>query len=202
MVFEYARNIIWACAKASEKDIWIFELAEQFCEIKFTLTCFHHYARFENTDGWANYIQAAIEFYDASNFLPVLAVGTGLGAIIAEKDKVAGGFVGLISMLALSLIGQVQRPVLGEPKACVICSRSFRIHLSQGTKDYKCVSCGGLYLEKNGLTAKKIKERRLLKQQTASEKISLPAVNNIQLNIAMTETIKTPKAFIFICLSN
>jgi DNA-directed RNA polymerase subunit RPC12/RpoP len=187
-------NLIWICAAASKKDIWIFESSEQFCEIKFTLADFHHYARFENTDSWTDYIQAAINFYDDSNFLPALAVGSGLGGLFAEKDKVAGGFVGLISMLALSVIAQAQRLPLGQPKVCIVCSRSFRLHLTQGSKDYRCVSCGSLYLEKNGSAAKRIKQQRVLKQL-----ISLPNADNIQLNSAvtkMTETTKIPKTFI------
>lgn len=178
------------CNFAAAKDVWLFEPAEQLGKVSATIKSFKHLARFEISDGWASYLQEAIKFYDDSSVPVLLATTAAGGALMAQSDKVAGGFYGLLAGLGLLCLNNSNRAEFGQPIICRNCSRSFRVHLTEGTKEFRCAACGIFYLTKNSAAFNRLIQRKKLKNGKP-----LPPIVQ-ETNLLMTEQFKTPTAFI------
>lgn len=176
------------CAYAAGKEVWIFEPADQLGKITAKIKNFKHYARFEESDGWLSYLQTAIKYYDDSDMNTLLATTTAGGALIAQKDAFAGGVSGFLLGLVLLGLKKSQQQEFGQLTMCRNCGKTTRLHLTQGTVEYRCVMCGVFCLKPDSPVL------RLLKR--GSDTVNPPKLNLQTQNIVMTESIKTPKAFI------
>lgn len=186
---KYLKNQVEAvCAYAAGKEVWILEPTAQLGKISAKIKNFKHYARFEETDGWLSYLQAAIKYYDDSDVNTLLATTTAGGAMIAQKDAFAGGVSGFLVGLLLLGLKRSQRQEFGLLTMCRNCGKTFRLHLTQGTVEYRCVACGVFCLRPDSPVL------RLLKR--GSDAINPPKLNLQTQNIVMTKSIETPKAFI------
>jgi len=172
------------------KDVWIFEPAKQFAQIATTVAGFKHYARFEKSDGWAVYLRELIKYYDDSGAPVLLAATAGGGALLAGKDKLAGGFFGFLTGVGLLILKNLNQAEFGLPVACSKCRREFRIHLTVGTKEFRCLACGAFYFEKNSQAFNLLSRRK----QLSSGANTLARAGNT--NLIMNEQIKVPTAFI------
>lgn len=178
------------CGFAAAKDVWIFEPVEQFGNVAATVENFKHYARYETTDEWALYLREAIKFYDDTDLGWLAAAGAGGGALLAEKDKIAGSLVGALLSFGLAAISRANRVEFGQLTRCRKCSRSFQLHLTQGTKEYRCAGCGLFRFEKNSSAYKLFDQRNQLQGRQISFTGKQPT------DLFMSEQIKIPKAFI------
>lgn len=177
-------------ALTTMKDVWIFESAEQFAKIATTVNGFKHYARFEISDGWAVYLRELIKYYDDSGTPWLLATAAGSGAALAEKDKFAGAFLGVLAGAGLLLLKNLNQSEFGLPVACLKCRREFRIHLTVGTKEFRCLACGIFYVRENSRAFNFLNGRKHLNGNANK----LPPVGSA--NLVMNEQIKVPTAFI------
>lgn len=180
------------CDYAAGKDVWIFEPATEFGLVAATVKNFKHYARFETHDGWADYTEALIKFYDDAGIVPLLAASAGGGALLADKDKVAGGMVGLVLGLGAWFLNRSNRVEFGQETICRRCARKFQLHLTAGECEFRCAFCGAFCLAKNSAAFNRLTRRGQIKDGAAKNLSSIAP----QTNLLMIEHIKTPKAFI------
>lgn len=73
------------CNYAVGKDVWIFEPATELGLVAAKLKNFKHYVRFETHDGWTDYTEASIKFYDDAGFIPLLAAKRGWRCVARRK---------------------------------------------------------------------------------------------------------------------
>ena len=172
------------------KEVWVFEPSEQFAKITTTVGGFKHYARFESSDGWAFYLQQLIKYYDDSSVPVLLAATGGGGALLAEKDKLAGAFFGLLTGLCLLALRNSNQAEFGKAIVCSRCRREFRLHLTDGEKEFRCLACGMFYLVQNSPAFNLLRRR---KQLSGGNELNSAAPRK---NLIMNDKIKTPTAFI------
>jgi len=144
--------VVWETGVAKNKDIWVFEPFLQFGKISIVIPCLRHYGIFYINNSWLGYIRRIIESYDDSHtFATVLVtgvVGAGIGAALADKDKVGGAVLGGVGgMVVGGLISDKsrERPI-GLSVTCDKCHSTYNIHISQGMKIFRCPVCDS-YLE-------------------------------------------------------
>lgn len=71
--------VTWECGTAVNKDVWVFEPANQ--RLTVVVPRVTHYASFDLSDQWRNYLRTVIESYDDSHVLPTLSAAAGLGGM-------------------------------------------------------------------------------------------------------------------------
>ena len=136
--------VIWETGLAKNRDIWIFEPYQQFGRISIVTPYLRHYVIFDTSDDWLGYIRRIIESYNNSHVLPTLLVTGGIGALLAEKDKIGGAVLGTLAGLAISDKSK-ERPS-GTGVICSKCSSSYNIHIPQSMSIFRCPVCN-TYLE-------------------------------------------------------
>ncbi|GBD32117.1 hypothetical protein HRbin33_01081 [bacterium HR33] len=128
--------VVWEAGVASNKDIWIFELASDRGTVSVVTPFLRHYVVFEPNDSYFNYLSAVLESYDDSHVLGTLAATTGIGAALGEG---AGALLGLVAGAIMS-DRRGSRPT-GVPLKCVHCSSVYSAHLPDGTTTFRCPVC-------------------------------------------------------------
>ena len=136
--------VIWETGVAKSRDIWVFEPYSQFGRISIVTPYLRHYVIFDTSDDWLRYIRRIIKSYDDSHVLPTLLVTGGIGAALAEKDKMGGAVLGALAGLAISDKSK-ERPT-GIGVICSNCSSSYNIHIPQRMNIFRCPVCNK-YLE-------------------------------------------------------
>jgi len=131
--------VVWETGVAKNKDIWVFEPYSQFGRISVVIPYLRHYVIFDTSNAWLGYIRRIIESYDDSHVLPTLLVTGGIGALLAEKDKIGGAVLGTLAGLAISDKSR-ERPT-GIRVKCVKCSSLYNIHIPQGMNKFRCPVC-------------------------------------------------------------
>jgi hypothetical protein len=94
--------VVWETGVAKSRDIWVFEPYSQFGGISIVIPYLRHYVIFDTNDDWLAYIRRIIESYDDSHVLPTLLLTGGIGAALAEKDKIGGAVLGALAGIAIS----------------------------------------------------------------------------------------------------
>ena len=120
--------ITWECGTALNKPIWIFEPYESLGKISVVVPRFNHYALFQLTEEWRKYLRVIIESYDDSYILPTLSTTTGGGALLNEKDRLAGATNGFTFGLGLLLLKHITKPSFGINVRCGKCNSNYKIH--------------------------------------------------------------------------
>lgn len=129
----------WEAGVAKGRDIWIFEPYSQLGEISVVTPYLRHYVIFDTNDAWLGYMRTIIESYDDSHVLPTLLVTGGIGALLAEKDKIGGATLGALAGLVISDKSK-ERPT-GIGVICSECSSSYNLHIPQGMNIFRCPVC-------------------------------------------------------------
>lgn len=131
--------VLWEAgvANAANKDIWVFEAAEEKVKFSVIIPRLRHHVCFEYSDPWLAYIRAIVSSYDDSHVLPAISAGvaTGLATDNPFVGLVAGGAVGLL--LASAKQGQPSGIML----RCGICNSVYRIHRSTAWNLMRCPVC-------------------------------------------------------------
>ncbi|MBT9143897.1 MAG: hypothetical protein DDT29_02311 [Dehalococcoidia bacterium] len=136
----YTRDwVVWETGVAKNKDIWVFEPYSQFGRISVVTPYLKHYVIFDTNDAWLGYIRGIIESYDDSHVLPTLLVTGGIGALLAEKDKIGGAALGTLAGLVIS--DKLKERPTGIGVVCSNCSSSYNIHIPQGVNTFRCPVC-------------------------------------------------------------
>lgn len=136
--------VVWETGIAKNKDIWIFEPHSQFWKIKIVTPYLRHYVLFDTSDSFYIYLRKIIESYDDSHVLPTVLVTGGIGAALAEEDKVGGATLGALAGLMIADKSK-DRPN-GIEIVCSNCFSTYNIHLSKVMKIFRCPVCNE-YLE-------------------------------------------------------
>ena len=131
--------VVWEAGVAKGKDIWVFEPYSQLGEISVATPYLRHYVIFDTNDYWFGYIRSIIESYDDSHVLPTVLVTGGLGALLAERDKIGGATLGVLAGLLISDKSK-ERPA-GIGVICSDCSSSYNVHIPQGIDMFRCPVC-------------------------------------------------------------
>lgn len=131
--------VVWETGVAKSRDIWVFEPYPQFGRISIVTPYLRHYVIFDTSDAWLGYIRRIIESYDDSHVLPTLLVTGGIGALLAEKDKIGGAALGTLAGIAISDKSK-ERPT-GIGVICSDCSSSYNIHIPQEMNIFRCPVC-------------------------------------------------------------
>lgn len=131
--------VVWETGMAKNRDIWVFEPYPQLGRISVVTPYLRHYVVFDLNDAWLGYIRRIIESYDDSHVLPTLMGTGGIGALLAEKDKIGGAALGTLVGLAISDKSN-ERP-MGIGVECSNCSSSYNIHIPQGLELFRCPVC-------------------------------------------------------------
>lgn len=118
--------VTWECGTALNKDVWVFEPVAQ--RLSIVVPRVTHFAPFEQTDEWRNYLRTIIESYDDSHVLPTLSAASGIGAAINAKDRGTGAMAGFGVALGLLLLHNASKPALGVAVSCWKCPANYRIH--------------------------------------------------------------------------
>lgn len=149
--------ITWESGVASNKDVWVFELKDDFNKIKVLIPKINHFVVFNITDGWIPYIRKIIESYDKpplrSTVLKGTAMGLGVSALVNQsvrkkadrkENNLAGAFIGGVGALLVSLTGK-ERPN-GTEIMCKSCGSSYRLHIviNDGAR-FRCPVCNHIY---------------------------------------------------------
>ncbi len=136
--------VVWETGVGKNKDIWGFEPYLQWGNISVVVPYLRHYVIFDTNDAYFSYIRRIIESYDDSHVLPTLLATGGLGALLAERDKIGSATLGAIIGLAISDKSK-ERP-FGIGIVCSNCFSSYNLHIPQGSKKFRCPVCNA-YLE-------------------------------------------------------
>lgn len=131
--------VIWETGVAKNRDIWVFEPYSQFGRISVITPYLKHYVIFDTSDDWLGYIRRIIESYDDSNVLQTLLLTGGVGALLAEKDKISGAVLG--TLLGLAISDKSKGRPTGIGVICSECSSSYNIHIPQGINVFRCPVC-------------------------------------------------------------
>ncbi len=134
--------VVWETGIAKNKDIWVFEPYSQLDSISVVTPYLRHYVIFSMTEDWFGYIRNIIESYDDSHILPTVLTGAGIGAALAEEDKVGGAFLGGIggAIAGHVLFGKsIERP-RGWDIVCSNCRSSYNAHIPQEMV-FRCPVC-------------------------------------------------------------
>ena len=131
--------VVWETGVAKSRDIWVFEPYPQFGGISVVTPYLRHYVIFDTNDAWLGYMRTIIESYDDSHVLPTLLVTGGIGALLAENDKIGGATLGALAGLVISDKSK-ERPT-GIGVICSECSSSYNIHIPQGMNIFRCPVC-------------------------------------------------------------
>lgn len=135
----YTRDwVTWECGNAINKDIWVFEPVVSLGKIRIVVPRFTHYALFDQTPDWRNYLRSLIDSYDDSHVLPTLSATTGTGALINEDDPGAGAAGGFVVGLAGLIIHSLSKPSFGISVKCLKCASNYRIHRYG---QFRCAVC-------------------------------------------------------------
>jgi hypothetical protein len=82
-VLRHTRDWInWECGTTKNKEIWIFEPLASLGKIRVLVPRYNHYALFERTDEWREYLRSVIETYDGLHIIPALSASTAAGALL------------------------------------------------------------------------------------------------------------------------
>lgn len=130
--------VAWECGTALNKDIWVFEPVQSLGRVSVAVPRVTHYALFEQTDEWRNYLRSVIESYDDSHVLPTLSATTGGGAALNPKDRATGAVAGFAVGLGVLFLHSISKPSLGIEVRCWKCPSNYRIHRI-GT--FRCPVC-------------------------------------------------------------
>jgi len=120
--------INWECGVARNKPIWVFEPASTLGKVSVAVPSFSHYALFDVSEDWREYLRRIIDSLDDSHVLPTLSATASAGALLHETDRGTGAVVGAgLGLLGLVLYGMA-RPAFGVPIQCFKCHANYRIH--------------------------------------------------------------------------
>jgi hypothetical protein len=120
--------VAWECGSAGNKDIWVFEPLASLGRIRVVVPRFSHYALFEQTLEWRNYLRSIIDTYDDSHVIPILSATTGAGAVLNEDDPGNGAAGGFFLGLAGLLLQSMSKPSFGISVKCLKCFSNYRVH--------------------------------------------------------------------------
>ena len=129
----------WEAGVAKGRDIWVFEPYSQLGKISVAIPYLRHYVIFDTNDSWLGYIRTIIESYDDSHVLPTILATGGVGALLAERDKIGGAALGVLAGLFMSDKSK-ERPT-GIGVICSECSSSYNVHIPQGIDIFRCPVC-------------------------------------------------------------
>jgi len=129
--------VVWesGVASSAKKDVWIFEPLAQVGRVSVVVPHFTHYVLIEQTDSYLAYLRKIVESYDNSDALGAAIAGAGLGA----AGGLPGAALGAIGGLILS-DKSASRPQ-GVQISCPKCVSTYRIHIPQGLKSFRCAVC-------------------------------------------------------------
>ena len=136
---------------ACNKDVWVFEPVDQIGEIDVVVPWARHYAVYNNSNDFFQYLRQIIISYDDTNQLATALLGTGVGTAVgyavAKKEKglgaTVGGVLGFMLGFILSNKSRVRPPGLGF--TCSHCQASYDVHLMEGTTRFRCPVCNTIY---------------------------------------------------------
>ncbi|MEK6406989.1 MAG: hypothetical protein AABN34_08510 [Acidobacteriota bacterium] len=133
--------VVWESGVGKNKDIWVFEPINQVGRISVAIPFLRHYVLYDLSDGSLGYIRKVIEGYDDSHVLTTGLIGSGIGALLATKDKGGAAAMGGLAGLILSgLATKTERPV-GKKVICQNCSSTYSIHVSPSQQVFRCPVC-------------------------------------------------------------
>ncbi len=132
--------IAWECGRAINKDVWVFEPASLAGSIDLAIPKLNHYVIFEETEEWRVYLRSIIENYDDSKVLPTLSTTTTAGAMLHDKDRIAGAVGGFAVGTLLLLLQAAQKPALGFEMRCYNCWSVYRLHTGK-LDPFRCPVC-------------------------------------------------------------
>ena len=133
--------VVWetGAAVAKNKDIWIFEPVSQFGNISIVTPHLRHYVIFDTSEPFFMYLRKIINSYDDSNVLPTVLATGGIGAAMAEKDKMGGAALGALAGLMIADKSK-DRPV-GTGIVCSNCNSIYNVHYPKAMKIFRCPVC-------------------------------------------------------------
>ena len=123
--------VAWESGVAANKDVWVFEAAEDTGRISVVIPRIQHLVRFQYSDPWLAYIRSIISSYDDSHLLKAAIAGAGTGAAFAaKKDTGMGVILGAGAGLVLAAMNSQTRPS-GLPVLCPACRSFYSVHLCE-----------------------------------------------------------------------
>lgn len=131
--------VAWETGVAKNKDIWIFEPKSQFGNIYVVTPYLRHYVIFDTSEPFFIYLRKIIDSYDDSNVLPTVLATGGIGAALAEKDKMGGAAIGALAGLMIA-DNSKNRPV-GTRIICSNCNSTYNVHYPKAMKIFRCPVC-------------------------------------------------------------
>jgi len=111
----------------------------QFGNIYVVTPYLRHYVIFDTSEPFFRYLRKIIDSYDDSNVLPTVLATGGIGAALAEKDKMAGAAIGALAGLMLADKSK-DRPV-GIRIICPNCNSTYNLHYPESMKIFRCPVC-------------------------------------------------------------
>lgn len=134
--------ITWECGRAANKHVWVFEPVETVGNVDVVIPKIDHYVVYEQTEVWREEIRSLIDTVDDSHILPLVATGASTGAIISQKDRGTGAFVGALAGLAAAMLKDAATPPKGIMISCAQCGSVYKVY-SFG--DLRCPVCNWRY---------------------------------------------------------
>jgi len=128
----------WECGTAINKDIWIFEPLNSLGQISVVIPRFNHYSLFTLSEDWRKYLRNVIETYDDSHVFETIAIPAAGGALLNEKDRMAGAVAGVGLGLFTLVLQNLSKSPLGLSVRCGNCNSNYRIH-QYG--NFRCAIC-------------------------------------------------------------
>lgn len=130
--------IAWECGTAMNKDVWVFESPSRIGKSSVVVPRVTHYAVFEHTAEWRNYLREIIASYDDSHVIPTLSAATSGGALLNAKDRATGAAIGLAFGVGALALHSILKPQLGVAIRCENCQSNYQIHLKG---HFRCPVC-------------------------------------------------------------
>lgn len=130
--------VAWEAGQASakNKDIWVFEPAEDRGRVAVVIPQLRHYVVSVGSDLFVRYLMGIVESYDDSGIPAAALIFGGLGAAVGGGPGAALGAYGGYQIADKSGI----RPT-GLPLSCPKCRSTYSVHLPHGTLNYRCPVC-------------------------------------------------------------
>lgn len=123
-------------ASAKNKDIWVFEPAEDRGRVSVVIPQLRHYVVSVGSDLFLRYLMRIVESYDDSEIPAAALLLGGLGAAVGGGAGAAIGAYGGYQLADKS----GTRPG-GLPLSCPKCRSTYSVHLPHGTVSYRCPVC-------------------------------------------------------------